>query len=648
MREIRSSRETVNRAADAFFGALMLIQLLLWCFTNLRFRLVNDHDSAKVIYHTLRMWQEKTLLIPGWQYMTTAEWDCAALLAMPFYGLTGNILLSFALSNIVNTVLLVFVLLRLCGNLGLARRYGCLIAAAVMLPYGLGMLQYANMLFYSAAQYVYKVLLPLWLLELITAPEKDSKHTGWRLQACLFAALCLLTAVSSGLYVFLCGLFPLLTLDLADRLCRAGGEKRAGGPGFSCSVVVLTAAGYALQKAFGLSTYADEIRLVRLQDFLPKLAANFESLMELAGVLPSEEISLYTVRGIIYAGKLAFFIFILFRGLSALGKRTDGGDPGGLIGFAASALAAVFLWNVFVQQLTVTSARYHLIGFVPLVIAAGIVFAAGTERRKGSARTLRLLAAAAALLFMMAGCWHMMFSAIGNHFADYYSALTAMAEELGADSVAVINDSASAELARVLDADRTYVSYFTTNRSLVNYDADGSINDRSALSDRHLLVATQLGGLEDLPPYLRSWYREAGEVYGDNVYLSDTCRLDGLAGPLQGKISVDFPYTKGYVFDTAMEETGAFPAGEERIVLTSPRFEASDRAVLVTLEYAAEGAGDAAILEIAADTAGETLTLTADGKQAAFEVPAGETFEFSVRLFKGAKLLVERITFEER
>lgn len=640
----------MRRPAGFVFVALLVIQLLLWGYLNLFCRFVNDHDAAKVFYHTMQMWEERTLLIPGWQYMTTAEWDCAALPALPFYALTGDIVLSFGIANLLNLALFTVLLLALLRHMGLPGAAACGAASAVLLPYSLGMLRYANMLFFGASQYIYKVLLPLWLVELLTAPAAEQHRGGWRLQLCLFSALCFLTAVSSGLYVFLCGLAPVLACDAVFRLQGVGGRQRAGGAGVTGSVCVLSLAGYALQKSLGLSTLADRMDLVKLQDFFPKLGENLGGLMELAGVLPAEEVSLYTFSGGVYVLKFLFLIGVAALGLSGM-RRPDsaaGETDCGAAAFGRTALAGIFLWNGFVQQMTVTSARYHLIGFVPLTVAAGAAYALRTQRANGRLRSLRVLAAAGVLAAMTAGCWHMTVSSVGNHFGDYYRALSALAEETDTDCIAVINDSASAELARVFDPERTWVSYFTTNRSLVNYDAPGAYNDRGALSDRHLLVATQLGGLDDLPEYLRPYYRKAGEVYGDTVYLAETCRLDGTAGPAAGRKTVDYPYTPGYAFDPSLDGAGAFPAGEERRVLRSPQFGAQRRRTIVTLHYAAQAAGEAARLEAEfSGTRQQPVLMPAQADSTRFEVPAGEPFAFSVTLCEGARLIIEQITFEE-
>ena len=77
-------------------------------------------------------------------------------------------------------------------------------------------------------------------------------------------------------------------------------------------------------------------------------------LLMMLSVIPVSAKTTVTVPGVVI--NEANFPDANFRAVvSGVDQDGNGGDPGGLIGFAASALAAVFLWNVFVQQLTVTS-----------------------------------------------------------------------------------------------------------------------------------------------------------------------------------------------------------------------------------------------------------------------------------------------------
>ena len=653
MKQIRKQLQAKEWGWDAVFGAILIVQFLLWGWLNLHYQYVNDHDSAKALYHTICMWEEKTLLIPGWKYMTTAEWDCSVLPALLFYGMTGDILLSFAIANIIHVFCYTWILLKLFRNLGLRGKYAYMTASVILIPLELGMLSYANMLFYGAAQYVYKTLLPLWMLQLLTTPKGHWKKAAFALQMLLFCALTFLTAVSSGMYVFLCGLFPITVCTALFILRSEQIKPHAGRIAVCLAAGIMTLGGYALQKILGLSTYADEINLVLVEDFFPQLTTILMDLLRLTRSLPSQDISLYTVGGIMYLIRFAFLICMLFFGLKGLkgwfderGLHSDDEEIG-LLPYAGAVLSGIFVWNIFIQQITITSPRYHMIGYIPLMAAAGITFAAGTQRRSAFIRFIRYACAAGALLMMMLGCWRSIFSAAGNYHRDYHDAVMEIAQAQNADSVAFINDSASAEMARAFYPDRVSVSYFTSNSSLVNYDAYDYYDERSTLSDRHLLIATPMGGLSNLPSYLQGAYTQIGEVFGDTVYMAETCYLDGQAGPMPNRTTIDYPFTHGYIFDTGMIGPGVFDKGGERLILQSPSFPGNPSAVRVTLHYQLADGSEGAWLDAAiGEESAQRIVLPHSAQQIDFEVPAETAFSFCVGLGQQTALHIKQITFE--
>ena len=198
----------------------------------------------------------------------------------------------------------------------------------------------------------------------------------------------------------------------------------------------------------------------------------------------------------------------------------------------------------------------------------------------------------------------------------------------------------------MFDLDRIYVSYFTSNRSLSNYDADGYYDDRSALDERHLLIASELGDLSDLPEYLQHGYQKVGEVFGDEVYMAQSCWLDGVAGPMAGRITTDYPYTQGYFFDAGMTERGKFEKGESRTVVQSPSFSGCLAPVKVTIYYQMKDCGEGAWININIEDTDQCIDMMPDGQWIEFVIPAEKVFSFTVSIGKDTELYVDRIAFE--
>ena len=71
---------------------ILLLQVLVIVYINLfRLQYYIGYDCSAYYLQTIEMWRQKTLLPNDWSFQTTLCWDSPAILAMLFYGLTGNI-----------------------------------------------------------------------------------------------------------------------------------------------------------------------------------------------------------------------------------------------------------------------------------------------------------------------------------------------------------------------------------------------------------------------------------------------------------------------------------------------------------------------------------------------------------------------------
>lgn len=88
--------------------AIMVIKIgSLLIFNLTRLKYVVDYDSSAALAQVMEIWKQKTLFLENWAYQTNPFWDSSVLLAVPFYGITKDIFLSYGLSN--NCLILTFV-----------------------------------------------------------------------------------------------------------------------------------------------------------------------------------------------------------------------------------------------------------------------------------------------------------------------------------------------------------------------------------------------------------------------------------------------------------------------------------------------------------------------------------------------------------
>ena len=147
---------------------LLAVQLCLIAHSNVTLLGQSiDGDKAMLFKHIEEIWRNKALFIPDWDYLTTLEFDCSSILALPFYMITGDIILSFGLSNIVLSICfvgLVFFLFR-----GEDSLYPLFCANLMLIPFRAGMLDYFDMLFFGGGQYIVKVAVPILTIGILHA-----------------------------------------------------------------------------------------------------------------------------------------------------------------------------------------------------------------------------------------------------------------------------------------------------------------------------------------------------------------------------------------------------------------------------------------------------------------------------------------------
>ncbi|MGN0772604.1 MAG: hypothetical protein ACI4MP_02280 [Candidatus Ventricola sp.] len=522
-------REKKIDLAQAILALAVWMEILLWARMNLKYQYIFDYDASKLFYHVICMWKEKTLLIPDWVYMTTGEWDCASLPALLFYGLTGKIKLSFGLANLCNVCLFALVVSRVFKAIPAehGRYKGMMLAISLLLmPYCWGMLEYSNMLFYGGAQYIYKVLLPVWLISLyVGMPSRKMLSVIW---TAAFLVLVFATASSSGLYVFICGLFPVICC----RIVRAIGAKRFDRQGFliSALTVIVFFAGFAFQKAANLTTRADAMMLLSMQDILPNAMQAVKDFLSVTMIVPKREaLEIFTFEAFICYLKIGMLLVMLVMGFGELLQcfmiRTGLAAPEQIEDgacFVKASLASVFVWNLLILVLTETTPRYHLIGFVPFLILACIALAQKLETcPPGRLKDFLWTVIAAAVVLLAVMLFVDAREQVTNEKEERCQLVISEAERLDVQTVVILDDGWLAEEIRPLDPERDYVTYFSSEQKLVNYDVPSSFNDMSMLSGRHMLVTQDAYPFERLPDSMQQRYTLLKDEWAAQYYVAE-------------------------------------------------------------------------------------------------------------------------------
>lgn len=357
-------------------GGILLAQIFLISICNLKLIDNNiDCDNAKLFVHVMKMWEHKTLMIPDWSYTTTLEWDCSSLFALPIYAITKDIYLSFGIANIIFLCIFIGVLFYLFKDKSAV--YPLLAANMVCVPYGVGMLDYFNMMFFCGSQYVLKVLIPLMFIAVLVHEDGEKKH---KLSESLFAGAFLLllfvTSSSSGIYVFMVGIVPIIIVYFLYKLLKCEKISLYIYIMIGIAAVLAVLGIYINNAVMGGARGNSSMVLISIYQVLANVSACLAGLFELfGGAAYKMDMPILSVEGIAVVAKICVVLLLLICAIVALHKVTKNkGD----LRFAL--LLSVFVWNMFVLLTTNARAgsatyeyRYHLIGMIPLICVASVV-----------------------------------------------------------------------------------------------------------------------------------------------------------------------------------------------------------------------------------------------------------------------------------
>lgn len=451
----------VKKKSFAFILIVILaIQFCMLSVTNLILIESNlDCDNAKMFNHIVKMWEHKSLFIPNWSYTTTLELDGISIFAIPLYGLTGDIFLACGLSNIIFAGLFVATLFYVFKNRSIV--YPLVMCNLVLVPYSLGMLSYFNMMFFGAAQYIVKVMIPLILVGIIISVT-DSRKVSRIDILFMIAYLCLLllTSISSGSYVLLCGLIPLFVAYFAYMFFARFNLYSSGKIMIFLGIasVILPVIGIKINNIVLGGTRANDMTICSVHQLLGNVSSTFWGMFELfGGATAAFDLKVLSLDGIALISKLCFVIIILICGIISvcvhIRKKQD---------LQVLLLIAIFIWNYFILTVTNNRAgsatsefRYHLIGMIPLLCVAVIVILDWFESFSHEQRRALKTLLCCAILFLVVVSYEKVYTSEDDdielkQFCEYF-------EKEQYDYIYLYDASNDSDICRVLDRNNTYI-----------------------------------------------------------------------------------------------------------------------------------------------------------------------------------------------
>ncbi len=591
--------------------AILCLQFLFLVYMNLfQNTAYIDCDAAKLYRHAIEIFRNGTLLVPNWKFITTMELDCSLILAVPFYGITKNIFLSFGLANIIFLLIFLFVIFDILKKCNIRMEYRLLSAILFLIPYQLGQLDYLNMMLYNGGQYVIKALVPLLAIDFFVCEKPSLKKPKTIVLLTGYFLLTFLTGLSSGTYVLLCGILPVFLCYIFNIIWKGNLKQiEVLKAGFGICSILVSLLGIMAGKLMNAVPRSSYMGFIRLQDLINNIITCIQGFFYI--FLPNVPINVLSGKGIDYLIRFCFVIILVIT-IGYHSKKLFLDDSHAE---QKRFLLFSFIWIFIILSLTYTNdghpfvpQRYFFISIIPVFMLFAFLLQ-DMEQMKNQLLQYSLFTVLVSVIgLMIVVCdfdvlKSLKTSSTQNSLSeeeidtyrnvhiewDEVKQVCDFATASNYSTVLFLNGSSACEVARVYNPDGNY--------GIVDLQEDGSARittadfyqsaeDRAYYNDNHLLAVKKAADFDSLPDYILSSYVEAGTVPGFTLYASGPNKYDNLTGfPLDAR-SIDFCNSPGYQYLGEINLYGYLDVtGSDNYVLTSPALTAPKEPCSVTLSY---------------------------------------------------------------
>ena len=488
----------------------------------------SNYDSSCAYAQIVEMWRQKRILLKDWAYQTTLGIDSPVLLGALFYGITKNAFTAFGLANIVTVIVYAFLFYDILKQADVKKNMRLLAVLFLLTPYSTGQLGYMPMLFTSAGSYAYKLLVPLLLIDILVRMHKGQEiKKYWYL--ILFATFFVFdTAVSSGEYILLCAVLPLIGYEILHVLI-----------GNDIKQIFNKRLGFLILES---AIYVVGIKVPVTQTY---------------GMM-------YLFRFFLAAVILASWIYLL-KHLKENEKYKE------LVGMITCIFAVNLIVLIFANVNYATETfefRYHLISMIPMILLTSIAASDLWEKRKLLEQTI-VLVTIVLLLFVNVYDYK-------NYMRDCYNdqgdmqGITLTAEQEGVHLIITIG-SESISMGRCMRNVNPNVEISTWGgyNHGVGWGASTYYFDNAHLKTPYMVLMTQKE-YELMPKQIAKQLEEV-QVFGIfQLYRVKENVLDGDNTLPQSGTNRDFCYSSGYEYWGKMESDGnVLSSGKKETVLRS-------------------------------------------------------------------------------
>ena len=534
----------------------------------------SNYDSSCAYAQIVEMWRQKRILLKDWAYQTTLGIDSPVLLGVLFYGITKNAFTAFGLANIVTVIVYAFLFYDILKQADVKKNMRLLAVLFLLTPYSTGQLGYMPILFTSAGSYAYKLLVPLLLIDILVRMHKGQEiKKYWYL--ILFATFFVFdTAVSSGEYILLCAVLPLIGYEILHVLIgndiKQIFNKRLG-------FLILESAIYVVGIKVGrrtgiIESVGSQMMLTKAKHFPSVIAKCLTGIFQLFGGIPDyEDIPVTQTYGMMYLFRFFLAAVILASWIYLLKHLKENEKYKELVGMITCIFAVNLIVLIFANVNYATETfefRYHLISMIPMILLTSIAASDLWEKRKLLEQTI-VLVTIVLLLFVNVYDYKNYMRDCYNYQGDMQG-ITLTAEQEGVHLIITIG-SESISMGRCMRNVNPNVEISTWGgyNHGVGWGASTYYFDNAHLKTPYMVLMTQKE-YELMPKQIAKQLEEV-QVFGIfRLYRVKENVLDGDNTLPQSGTNRDFCYSSGYEYWGKMESDGnVLSSGKKETVLRS-------------------------------------------------------------------------------
>lgn len=534
----------------------------------------SNYDSSCAYAQIVEMWRQKRILLKDWAYQTTLGIDSPVLLGALFYGITKNAFTAFGLANIVTVIVYACLFYDILKQADVKKNMRLLAVLFLLTPYSTGQLGYMPMLFTSAGSYAYKLLVPLLLIDILVRMHKGQEiKKYWYL--ILFATFFVFdTAVSSGEYILLCAVLPLIGYEILHVLIgndiKQIFNKRLGFLILESTIYVV---GIKVGRRTGIiESVGSQMMLTKAKHFPSVIAKCLTGIFQLFGGIPDyEDIPVTQTYGMMYLFRFFLAAVILASWIYLLKHLKENEKYKELVGMITCIFAVNLIVLIFANVNYATETfefRYHLISMIPMILLTSIAASDLWEKRKLLEQTI-VLVTIVLLLFVNVYDYKNYMRDCYNYQGDMQG-ITLTAEQEGVHLIITIG-SESISMGRCMRNVNPNVEISTWGgyNHGVGWGASTYYFDNAHLKTPYMVLMTQKE-YELMPKQIAKQLEEVQVLGIFRLYRVKENVLDGDNTLPQSGTNRDFCYSSGYEYWGKMESDGnVLSSGKKETVLRS-------------------------------------------------------------------------------